>query len=116
MNKHETINYLEIPSSDLAKTQTFFEAVFAWEFESYGPEYLAFKSEAIEGGFFKSKLVSRASNGSVLIVFYSAKLEESLDKVVANGGVISESIFSFPGGRRFHFHDPVGNEFAVWSE
>jgi uncharacterized protein len=77
---------------------------------------LAFKSKTLEGGFFKSKLVSRASNGSVLIVFYSAHLEESLEKVVANGGVISESIFSFPGGRRFHFYDPVGDEFAVWSE
>ena len=116
MNKHETINYLEIPSSDLVKTQEFFEVVFGWEFESYGTEYLAFKSETIEGGFFKSKLISRASNGSVLIVFYSANLEESLEKVVSKGGVISESIFSFPGGRRFHFQDPVGNEFAVWSE
>lgn len=116
MNKHETINYLEFPSSDLVKTQEFFESVFKWQFESYGPEYLAFKSETIEGGFFKSKLASRASNGSVLIVFYSANLEESLEKVVKYGGKISESIFSFPGGRRFHFYDPVGNEFAVWSE
>lgn len=84
----------------MIKTQTFFEAVFGWSFESYGPEYLSFKSETMEGGFLKSKLVSRASSGNVLIVFYSTKLEESLEKVVANGGVISESIFSFPGGGR----------------
>ena len=116
MNQHETINYLEFPSSNFEATQHFFSAVFNWSFESYGPEYLAFKSPTLEGGFYASTLHSSTKNGASLVVFYSKNLEETQEKIVHHKGIISQEIFSFPGGRRFHFTDPSKNEFAIWSD
>ncbi len=116
MTQHEKINYLEFPARDIAATKTFFGDVFEWHFEDYGPDYVACKNTGIDVGFFKSELISKTENGSVLIVFYSEKLEETLEKITANGGAIVKPVFSFPGGRRFHFVDPNGNEFAVWSD
>jgi predicted enzyme related to lactoylglutathione lyase len=89
--------------------------VFDWEFVDYGPEYTAFSNAGIDGGFFKSGLNVSTDTGSVLIVFYSDALEQTLKKITAAGGSVVKPIFEFPGGRRFHFADPNGNEFAVWS-
>ena len=116
MNKHEKINYLEFPSKDLDKTKEFFSKVFGWEFTDYGPEYTAFSDEGIDGGFFKSELTVSTKNGSVLVVFYSENLEETQKKIEKADGSIIVPIFSFPGGRRFHFPDTNGNEYAVWSD
>ena len=116
MNTHEKINYVEFPSSDLSLTKSFFESVFSWSFQDFGSEYSAFADEGIDGGFFKSDLRSRSENGSALIVFYSSNLEGTKDKVEAAGGEVVKEIYSFPGGRRFHFLEPCGNEFAVWSD
>lgn len=116
MNQHEKINYLEFPAKDIDATKAFFSSVFDWEFVDYSPEYTAFSNAGINGGFFKSPLSASTEIGSVLIVFYSDELEQTQAKVTAAGGTIVKPIFSFPGGRRFHFGDPNGNEFAVWSE
>ena len=116
MNQHEKINYVEFPAKDLDKAKTFFTAVFNWSFTDYGPEYTAFENEGLDGGFFKSDNVVDADSGSALIVFFSESLEETQAKVEENGGVISQAIFEFPGGRRFHFKDLNGNEYAVWSD
>ena len=116
MPKHETINYVEFPARDLVATKRFFEQAFGWAFQDYGPDYMAFSNQGIDGGFFRSELTSRTSGGSALIVLYSRDLEGTLAKVEAAGGDIIRPIFSFPGGRRFHFADPSGNELAVWSE
>ncbi len=88
----------------------------AGAFVDYGPEYAAFSNEGLDGGFFKSERSSRSENGGALLVFYSSDIESTLDKVVKNGGDIIRPIFEFPGGCRFHFVEPSGNEFAVWSE
>lgn len=82
----------------------------------YGPEYTAFSNEGVDGGFFKSNLTVSSQSGSALVVFYSKALETTLEKIQQFGGLIIKDIFSFPGGRRFHFTDPSGNEFAVWSD
>ena len=66
--------------------------------------------------FFESDKRARSAEGSALVVFYSADLENTQKKVVEAGGAIIKPIFSFPGGRRFHFTEPSGNEFAVWSD
>lgn len=116
MKKHESINYLEFPAKDIPATKSFFENVFGWTFQDYGSDYTAFKEERLEGGFYKSEQVSSAEKGSGLIVFYSENLEESQLKIENAGGTIIKPIFSFPGGRRFHFTEPSGNEFAVWAE
>lgn len=116
MSEHEKINYLEFPARDIAQTKKFFAAVFGWTFVDYGPDYAAFSNAGIDGGFFKSELTASSVNGGALVVFYSRELEATQVKIVKAGGHVVKPVFSFPGGRRFHFHDPNGNEFAVWSD
>jgi uncharacterized protein len=115
MSRHEKINYVEYPSRDLAGTKRFFSEAFGWSFEDYGPDYTAFCDQGLDGGFFRSDLAARTETGSALVVLYSDDLEGTLDKVEAAGGKVVKPIFSFPGGRRFHFIEPGGNEWAVWS-
>ncbi|MCL1126075.1 VOC family protein [Shewanella surugensis] len=115
MIPHEKINYVELPAKDIESTKVFFNEVFNWSFVDYGSDYTSFSNEGLDGGFFKSKRVMSQKNGSALIVFYSKSLEKTQAKIEAAGGNIIQAIYSFPGGRRFHFSDPNGNEFAVWS-
>jgi len=116
MNQHEKMNYVEFPAKDLTATKAFFESAFGWSFTDYGPEYTAFENQGLDGGFFQSDLASSTEKGAALIVFYSNQLEATLAKVEKAGGLILKPIYSFPGGRRFHFTEPSGNEFAVWGE
>ncbi len=106
------MDYIEFPATDIAKTKAFYVKVFGWKFTDYGPDYTSFKDGRISGGFTKDRPVSRGA----LIVMYSGDLAACETKVKAAGGKIVKEIFSFPGGRRFHFTDPSGNELAVWSE
>jgi predicted enzyme related to lactoylglutathione lyase len=110
--KHEQIQYVEFVSSDLSRIKEFYGASFGWKFMDYGPEYAAFEGEYVDGGF----TLGTPAKGSVLVILYSERLEETKTKVVKAGGLVSKDIFSFPGGRRFHFVDPDGNELAVWSD
>ncbi|MGV3740890.1 MAG: VOC family protein [Burkholderiaceae bacterium] len=114
MPAHEKLNYVEYPAKNLAATKAFFQAAFGWSFVDYGPAYCAFSGQGLDGGFFQSELAASSERGSALLVFYSDDLEGTLTKVAAAGGQIVKPIFSFPGGRRFHFTEPSGNEFAVW--
>jgi predicted enzyme related to lactoylglutathione lyase len=116
MPGHEKINYVEFPSRDLSATKVFFIAAFGWSFIDYGPNYSAFANQGLNGGFYKSEQVASTAKGGALIVFYSQSLEQTQLKVEAAGGTITKPTFTFPGGRRFHFADPNGNEYAVWSE
>ena len=116
MGHHEKINYVEFPSRNIPATKSFFEKAFGWSFQEYGPDYAAFSNSGLDGGFFTSELQASTAKGSALVVLYSSNLEETLATVVAAGGSIVKEIFSFPGGRRFHFTEPSGNEFAVWSD
>ena len=116
MNEHEKINYVELPARDIDAVKSFFTKAFDWSFTDYGPEYTSFSGAGLEGGFFKADANSSTTNGSALIVLYSRDLEATQAKIEACGGEICKTIFSFPGGRRFHFCDPCGNEFAVWSD
>ncbi len=116
MPSHEKINYVEFPAIDIGRTKSFFEAAFAWSFVDYGPDYAAFSNQGLDGGFYKSELCATTDRGSALIVLYSSDLEETQAKVERAGGKIVKPIFSFPGGRRFHFIEPSGNELAVWGD
>jgi predicted enzyme related to lactoylglutathione lyase len=116
MRAHAKINYIEIPAKDIEAAKSFFLTVFGWSFVDYGPEYTAFSNAGIDGGFYKSELTAATAKGSVLIVFYSETLEQTQAKIEAAGGSILKPIFTFPGGRRFHFADPNGNEYAVWAD
>ena len=116
MGKRPLLNYVEYPARDISKTRLFFENVFGWEFTPYGEEYIAFsvKSAGLEGGFYQSELQSRQDQGSALMVFLSDDLEGLQSQIILAGGEINIPTFEFPGGERFHFIEPSGNEFAVW--
>jgi predicted enzyme related to lactoylglutathione lyase len=116
MAADQNIDYLELPASDFDAVQSFYEKAFHWTFTDYGPEYRAFNDGRIDGGFYRSELRSSTENGAALIILYASNLDQTRNTIVASGGTIVKEIFSFPGGRRFHFADPNGNELAVWSD
>lgn len=115
MSSNLKLSYVEFPSSNIPATKLFFEKAFNWSFQDYGPDYSCFSNQGLDGGFYKSDLTSIAAKGSALLVLKSDNLEQTQAIVESAGGVISTTIFSFPGGRRFHFTEPSGNEFAVWT-
>ena len=108
------IDYIEIPVTDPAKARDFFAALLGWEFQEWGADYLSFNDGRLEGGLRRSNEPAPASG--VLLVFYSEDLERDVQRTKDLGATISQEIFEFPGGRRFHFVDPVGNEYAMWSD
>ncbi len=110
------IDYIELPATDFDAVQAFYEAVFGWTFTDYGADYRAFNDGRLDGGFYRTEVKSTPLNGGALVIFYSAELEQVRADVLANGGEIVADIFTFPGGRRFQFADPHGNELAVWSD
>jgi uncharacterized protein len=107
------IDYIELPASDIAKTKAFYGSVFGWTFTDYGPDYTSFHDGRMAGGFTKE---SPAPGKGILLVIYSTDLDAAQQRIKTAGGRIVKDTFAFPGGRRFHFSDPNGNELAVWSE
>ncbi|HMD60417.1 MAG TPA: VOC family protein [Opitutaceae bacterium] len=116
MDQANKIIYVEFHASDLGKTKAFFEKVFGWTFTDYGPDYTSFVDGRISGGFFHSDKRASIAAGSALVVIFHPQLEETLRRVVDNGGKVTQEIFPYPGGRRFHFTEPSGNELSVCSE
>jgi predicted enzyme related to lactoylglutathione lyase len=112
-NRDNHINYIEFKAKDLEKIKEFYIASFDWNFIDYGPTYTAFSNSGLEGGFEKAD--SATVNGA-LVVLYHKNLDLIKNRILGAGGKITKDIFSFPGGRRFHFSDPSENELAVWSD
>ena len=112
-SKNSHINYAEFKATDLEQIKTFYNQAFGWVFTDYGPTYCAFSESGLEGGFEKTE--GTIVNGA-LIVLYHQDLIEIKNRIIEAGGYLSVDIFSFPGGKRFHFTDPSGNELAVWSD
>ena len=113
MERDRRIDYIELPATDIAATRRFYVDAFGWKFTDYGPTYTSFEDGRLAGGFTKDGSVAK---GGPLVVIYADNLEAVEQKVRQAGATIVKPIFSFPGGRRFHFSDPSGNELAVWSE
>ncbi len=113
MSKDNHINYVEFLAKDLNIIKKFYNNCFNWKFTDYGPNYTSFSSSGIEGGFEQSNKVIK--NGALVVIHHS-NLEKIHKTIQENGGEIVVDIFSFPGGRRFQFRDPAGNELAVWTE
>lgn len=107
------VDYIEFPSTNMEETKKFYATVFGWEFVDYGPDYMSFADGRLNGGF---RLEPVVTAGGPLVVIYATHLEDIEATIRANGGQIVMEIFEFPGGRRFHFTDPSGNELAVWSD
>jgi len=111
--KNNHINYIEFKAKDLEKIKKFYSTSFNWNFTDYGPTYISFSKSGLEGGFEKTE--NKIVNGA-LVVLYHKDLDQIKNNIKDSGGMITKDIFSFPGGRRFHFSDPSGNELAVWSD
>ena len=116
MPQHEKLDYVEFATTDIQATKQFFEQAFSWSFDAFGDDYIAFSNEGLDGGFFSTESVSKSDHGAPLLVFYSSSLEATHTKVIDAGGKITRETFDFPGGRRFQFIEPGGNELAVWSD
>lgn len=111
---HHSIDYIEITVTDVPEAKRFYGAAFGWAFNDYGPEYAGIQGPGREVGGLRQDAQVRV--GGPLVVLYSRTLDDTLARVKKAGGRIVKEPFSFPGGRRFHFSDPSGNELAVWSE
>ena len=107
------IDYIEFAVRSVADAKKFYAGAFGWTFEDYGPDYASFSDGRLSGGF---QTATAVRTGGPLIVIYAADLEGMESRVKQEGGTIVKPIFSFPGGRRFHFTDPSGHELAVWSD
>lgn len=106
----DRIDYIEFPSSNRAGTSAFFQAAFGWGITSYGPDYDGVEQAGIDGG------VDQAAGrvAATMAIVRTDDLDAAERRVVAAGGTIIRAQFDFPGGRRFHFREPGGNEMAVW--
>jgi predicted enzyme related to lactoylglutathione lyase len=111
MGEDGRIDYVELHGGDLVATKRFYEQAFGWSFTDYGPTYAAF-DEGLDGGF---NADTADPTPAPLVILYADDLEAMETKVRAAGGEIIRPAYAFPGGRRFHFRDPSGNELAVWS-
>ena len=107
------IDYIEFSVKSVPEAKRFYGSAFGWSFEDYGPDYASFSDGRLSGGF---QTAAKVQSGGPLVIVYSVDLEGMEQKVKQAGGKIVKPIFSFPGGRRFHFTDPSGHELAVWSE
>ena len=108
------IDYVELPSATAHElTRAFYAKAFGLSFTDYGPDY-----SATTGGVVDVGLNGQPDEAlsAPMAVFRVVDLEAAFDAVCAAGGVVAKSIFAYPGGRRFHFIDPGGNELAVWSD
>jgi len=112
-HRHHAIDYIEFAVTDMAVAQQFYAGAFGWSFNDYGPSYAGIKGEGKEVGGLRVEPV--VSAGGPLVVLYSTDLESSLRSVREAGGRIVKEPYEFPGGRRFHFSDPSGNELAIWT-
>ncbi len=110
---HRRIDYIEFSVQSVADAKRFYGSAFGWSFEDYGPDYASFNDGRLAGGFTTE---GTARGGGPLVVIYATDLEAMEKTVTGAGGKIVRPIFSFPGGRRFHFTDPSGNQLAVWSD
>jgi predicted enzyme related to lactoylglutathione lyase len=113
-NEHDRrVDYVEFPATDLEQIKTFYTQAFGWKFTDYGPTYSSFEDGRLTGGF---TTAAKMGSGGTLVVIYAVDIEGVQAGVRECGGNIVKEIFEFPGGRRFHFTDPSGNELAVWSD
>jgi predicted enzyme related to lactoylglutathione lyase len=104
------LNYVELPVSDLAAAKAFYERAFGWSLTGFGPTYAATLIGDTDIGL---QADAAEATKAPLPVIDVPDLEAALAAVEAAGGRIVKPVFAFPGGRRFHFLDPGGNELAA---
>ena len=113
---HHTIDYVEIAVTELEQAKTFYAAAFGWTFNDYGPDYAGIRWSDGEGDEEVGGLNphGQPGRGGPLVLLWTGDLDASVAAVQAAGGEVVQGPYEFPGGRRFHFTDPSGNELGVW--
>ena len=111
---HHTIDYIEIGVDDVAAAKAFYASAFGWEFSDYGPGYAGIRRPDRPGVLGGLRGAGARPPGGPLGRLWSADLDSPAAAVVGAGGRIAQEPYAFPGGRRFHFLDPAGNELGVW--
>ncbi|WP_425954981.1 VOC family protein [Xylanimonas sp. McL0601] len=114
-NTHHAIDYIELGVTDMAATRAFYASAFGWRFTEYGPDYagiVAPDGDGEVGGLNTERAPGRTGP---LVLLYSEDLDATVSAVTAAGGQVVDGPYDFPGGRRFHFTDPSGNELGVWA-
>ena len=111
MREDGKVDYVELPGGELPKQKAFYARAFGWSFTDYGPDYSATTTGDVDVGLNGQP---EDSLSAPLPVVRVEDLEAAFNAVSKVGGTIAKPIFSFPGGRRFHFIDPSGSELAVW--
>lgn len=111
-SKNNRIDYVEFAAEDLTVFKKFYGAAFGWTFQDWGPDYASFEGAGLDGGVRGGE---KPRDGSTIVILYTDDLEAAERAVVNAGGVVTAR-HEFPGGRRFHFNDPSGNSFAVWTK
>jgi uncharacterized protein len=112
---HHTIDYIELAAPDLDAAREFYSAAFGWEFNDYGGDYAGIRAADGEGEVGGLNPEGEAGPGGALVLLFSEDLDATVAKVADAGGTISREPYDFPGGRRFYFRDPAGNELGVWA-
>ena len=112
-----TIDYVEISVTDMQAARDFYGSAFGWLFTSYGDGYSGIRTVAEADGDEAGGLVlaDTVVRGGPLVLLYSDDLDGTATRVAEAGGTVVQGPYEFPGGRRFHFVDPSGNELGVWS-
>lgn len=105
------ISFVELPASDLSSTRSFYADAFGLAFTDFGPSYACTMTGDVDIGL---QADAGEATSAPLIVVAVDDLEASFEAVAKAGGIITKPIFAFPGGRRFHFRDPSGNELAAF--
>lgn len=113
-NHHHTFNYIELGAPDLPRCKQFYAEVFGWQFNDYGPSYAGIRSQYGDAEVGGLDAATKPSPGGPLVLLYSEGLDTTAEAIRQAGGEITQGPYNFPGGRRFHFRDPVGNELGVW--
>ncbi len=115
---HHQISYIEFTAPDIQKAKKFYTKAFHWTFQDWGPDYISFSAyeAGLSGGFRRTEPGQTTGEAAPLVVLYTSDLKATEAAIVAASGIITVPTFEFPGGRRFHFSDGVGNTLAVWSE
>jgi predicted enzyme related to lactoylglutathione lyase len=116
MPTHHTVNYVELSVADLKTSGDFYRQAFGWQLNDYGPSYAGFRDDPASPEERGGLAVSSERPGRPLVLLYSDDLDATVRAVEAAGGVVTQGPYEFPGGRRFHFTDPSGNELGVWAE
>ena len=114
-NDHHKIHYIELPALSVETMKAFYGEAFGWTFTDYGPQYSAFQGAGVEGGFEESREYIAPRKPGAFVILYSDDLQASQVAIKNAGGEICVETYSFPGGKRFHFKDPSGNELGIWT-